>query len=403
MPLYRPADSPSVSKHKSLGWWAVRFLGVLVVIAASIATCSRLAADPDVPIRGPMSETFEALRVLAPIAYRGGPLTGDSDAKQVSRALSTLADGASALERHAVSRDPGFAYLARGLSDLARTASLLVAAGREEAGRRIVRRLVDQCVACHTRVSTLPTSQLGEELLAEIDIESLSLADRAHLEIATRQFEQALTTYERLLGSEALAGAGTPSPELVRYLAVSLSEVGDRARASSTLVALRDGPDVNPELRADFAAWSSSIGELDRERFQGPGLARARALLERSQDVAARTSWRRALVFDLEARLELQRFLEGQSDLSLEVAEAYYHMGVVEERIWDRPWISNAAPFLEESIRLAPGQPSARDAYERLERIWVLGYTGSAGTTLPPDVQQRLRELDEAIRRAARS
>jgi len=87
----------------------------------------------------------------------------------------------------------------------------------------------------------------------------------------------------------------------------------------------------------------------------------------------------------------------------VEVAEAYYLMGRVEERIWDRPWLSNAGPFYEASIRLGPRQAFARDAYERLERILVLGYTGSSGTRLPEDVQERLRELDETIRSDSRS
>jgi hypothetical protein len=393
----------SHAEHKPLSWWVIRALALFLALVATLFTCARLAADSGPPLRHTMTDIFEALHVLAPIAYRGGALTGDADAARVTVALSTLSAGSKALEQHARSRDPGFAYLAQGLSDGARTTSLLVSVGREDDARRVVRSLVDRCVACHTRVPTLPESRLGETLLAEIDLSQLPPARRAHLEIATRRFESALTTYEALLGAGGIEAAGTPSPSLVRYLAISLSERGDLARASSTLSSLRDSPDTAPELRADLAVWVRSIDELGRDDLRGPGLSRAQALLARSQALATAGSWRRALVFDLEARLELQRFLATQDELSPEVAEAYYHMGVVEERIWDRPWISNAAPFLEESIRLAPGHPGARDAYERLERIWVLGYTGSAGTALPPDVQLRLRELDEAVRRAARS
>lgn len=379
---------------------------VALVIVGLIFACSRSQADQAEsapPVRETMDEIFEALRVLAPIAYRNEALGGTPSDGPPAAALVTLAASARALEQHAKSRDPGFAYLASGLTDRAQSALRLVRSGHDDDARRVVRGMVEQCVACHARVPSAREFPLGDLLLGAIDAKSLTLRERANLELATRRFDVALATYEELLRIRTFANAGAPDPELVRYLALCLSGQGDRARAVRTLAALRERPDITEPFREDLAAWIASIGELRAEELEGPRLARARTLLTRSAALADQSSGRRALVFDLEARLELQHFLDAVSELSPEVAFAYYSMGVIEERIWDRPWLSNAAPFLEESIRLGHTQPFARDAHERLERIWILGYTGSGGTRVPPEVRKRLDELGELVRGGRRS
>jgi hypothetical protein len=372
-------------------------LATLCAVAAAAVTTARPTSAVSPPVRHTMSEIFDALVVLAPVAY--GART-DSDSERVSLALSALARSTAELERHAQSRDPGFAHLALGLSSHARTMSRLVASGHDAEALSVVRGMVNQCVACHTRVPAAESSRSADALLTGIAPETLPLEQRAHLEIATRRFDAAIDTYERLLASAELSDGGAVEPALVRYLSLCLARDSGDERAATTLRALAQRADVGEGLRADLEQWIRSIEELRNAERSSPRLARARQLQAESDMLAARSSARRALVLDLETRLALQQFIEGAPELSPDIAEAWYRMGVVEERIWQRPWLSNAGSFLEGSIRLAPGEPFARDAYQRLERIWVLGYTGSGGTRIPPEVQQRLRELDEAVRRA---
>jgi hypothetical protein len=75
------------------------------------------------------------------------------------------------------------------------------------------------------------------------------------------------------------------------------------------------------------------------------------------------------------------------------VAEAYYWLGVAESHIESSYWFSLADQYLETAIRLAPGEPFAANALALLRQRTVEGYTGSAGTNIPPDVQARLDEL----------
>jgi len=69
--------------------------------------------------------------------------------------------------------------------------------------------------------------------------------------------------------------------------------------------------------------------------------------------------------------------------------EAYYLLGVVEWGVGRSFWASETELFLEAAIRMGPKQPYARAAFDLLEEFLVSGYTGSAGTNVPADVEQR--------------
>ena len=77
----------------------------------------------------------------------------------------------------------------------------------------------------------------------------------------------------------------------------------------------------------------------------------------------------------------------------LELAEAYYRLGIAESSISRSIWVPETEYFLETAIRIAPQSSHARNAYTFLEQFVLARYTGSAGTSLPDDVWDRLMEL----------
>ena len=64
---------------------------------------------------------------------------------------------------------------------------------------------------------------------------------------------------------------------------------------------------------------------------------------------------------------------------------------------------SQTEPLLETAIRIGPGEAYAPDALALLEEFVVAGYTGSAGTHVPPDERRRLDELADLIEAATKS
>jgi hypothetical protein len=70
---------------------------------------------------------------------------------------------------------------------------------------------------------------------------------------------------------------------------------------------------------------------------------------------------------------------------------------VSEARIGRNYWVTQAPFFLESSIRLAPGEPFARDAYALLESETERAYEGSSVESLPAEDRARLAELRQLI------
>ena len=94
----------------------------------------------------------------------------------------------------------------------------------------------------------------------------------------------------------------------------------------------------------------------------------------------------------------LHRYVASQTDGGPSTAEAYYWLGVIESRIGRSFWLSQTEPYYEAAIRLAPGEPIAKQAYANLEEFVVGGYTGSSGEHVPPDVKAWLGELERLVR-----
>jgi hypothetical protein len=144
--------------------------------------------------------------------------------------------------------------------------------------------------------------------------------------------------------------------------------------------------------------WIASIPRL-AERGEPPTVESARTLLDEARGVILFPADRRALVHYVVASGILNRYVESHADDGRDLGEAYYLLGVVESRIGRAYWLGQAGFYLETSIRLAPGEPFAEQAYGLLEEEVVLEYTYNDGVHIPEEVAERLAELRNLIDR----
>ena len=89
----------------------------------------------------------------------------------------------------------------------------------------------------------------------------------------------------------------------------------------------------------------------------------------------------------------LHRFVATAPSSDRRTADAYRWLGVIESRIGRTFGLSQTEPYLEAAIRLAPGDPVAKESYALLEEFVSGGHTGSSGEHVPPDVRSWLDEL----------
>lgn len=341
--------------------------------------------------RATMEQIAEALTHALPLSLREEQLADPEAAKTWRDALATLAGDAARLEAHGRSREASFGYLSGSLARDANEALRRFEAGQPAESQFFVRQLVDDCVACHSRLPYPQSSALGARLLRRARLDEIDPVERARLQVATRQFDAALDTWEALFRDPSVPpGKLDLEGQIVDYLVVCIRVRGDLRRPQRPLEELAARPDVPGYLEEDLLAWVAALRQLDRMPRSGALLPEARTLLaDTDQDALDR----RGLVQELLASSLLHRFVASGDPPPAELAEAYTLLGLVETRVRHSAWLAEAEFYLETAIRTDPGSPWAQRAFALLEQETRAGYSGSAGLHLPDDVRAWLDEL----------
>jgi hypothetical protein len=341
-----------------------------------------------------MRQIYGAMRTLLPLSLDADRFEDPLERKQVSEALALLDRSAETLAHHGTHKDASFAHLSRSLANDAHDVHIRYEQGHAREARYLVQTLAETCVACHSRLPAASDAPTSEDFLADANVRDLRLPQRAKLAYAMRQFDDAQKLYEQMLADPKVeANEIDLEGHLDDYLELMLRVRDDPTGARRALDAFAKRKDLSQALRGEVQHWRESLAVLaERGPVRDP-LETARAQVARVEVRRPDLDERDALVDYLDASALLYRGLADARISRSEQADAYYLLGVIETRIGRSFWLSQAEAYLETAIRLAPGQPVARDAYALLEEFLVAGYTGSGGEHVPPDVRQKLDTL----------
>ncbi|MEN8182901.1 MAG: hypothetical protein ABFS46_10250 [Myxococcota bacterium] len=385
--------SRAVGLAAGLGVWIG--VGTLVVPGGHLATAEE--APTRAEIRATMREIFESVRTLLPLSVGDASWADPRSRERIHPALQSLATNAGVLATHGRRKDPGFGHIGRYLATDAQDILTSYESGDMERSQFLLRQLTEYCVTCHSRLPSPGDSPLSEHFLNQSALTALPLEERATLLIATRRFEEALSTLERLLASTAVHPADQ-LPSLTDYLIVSIRVKGDLARPLPTLERFSKRPDLWRNLRLDVERWIADLRELGGRDLSGADLATAKRLMDEAKGMINFPADRSALVHYVVASSILHRYVEAHAGgRSRDLAEAYYYLGLIETRIGRSYWVSQSGIFLESSIRLAPGEPFAEQAYALLEEEIILGYSDSREIHIPEELERSLAELQQLI------
>lgn len=342
--------------------------------------------------RQDMQRIFAAMRVLLLRSLDADDFEDPANEEEIRNALAVLDGSAADLSRHGASDDVAFSHLARSLAIDARDLRIRYEEGHTRETRYLVQTLTETCVACHSRLpaGSAPTSA---SFTGELATQDLPIDSRAKLAYATRQFDVAAELYEKMItDGEMSANDLDLNGYLDDYLELSLRVLRDPEGPLETLRTFAKRKDLSPALQEDVAAWITSLEKLVKGKPEGDALERAEKLLGVGTQEAHLEFSRAELVDHLEASGLLHRALESGLEGD-DRAEAYYLLGWIETRIGRSYWLSQAEAYLETAIRLDPGGDTGERAYLLLEEFLVAGYSGSAGTHVPPDIQTKLDTL----------
>lgn len=278
--------------------------------------------------------------------------------------------------------------------DIGRALSSLKSGNRDYA-RRILGDTTSYCIQCHTQTNNGPEFP---RLTFDPQVKDLKPLDRAEFLAATRQFEPALASFKQALAEPDLARTDSYAYETAakEALGITVRVHKDPKEALGLIKAIEKNHDLRPPFKKTIANWKHSLEAWKKEkpsktpRTALQELTEAEALitnaqkstsapLDDSQDIAYERA--SGLLHDL-----LQR-PDRSDELS---ARALYLSGVASEATRDSDFWGMHETYYEQCIRLRPATEQARQCYSRLSDSIQLGYSGSSGTNVPPDVQKRL-------------
>lgn len=351
-----------------------------------------------------MQRVFSAMSVLLPEASRDGGFTRAENRAELSAAFATLRGAAVELRGHSSSRDASFGLHARNLADDALLASSAFALGDAEEARFTFTLMTQRCIDCHSRLPDLEDSALAERLIALPDVKALAPLERARFDVALRRFNDALTVWEAQFADPASKpGELDREGTLADYLTIAIRVKADAARPRAALETFAKRADVPAYLHTRLIAWLVSLDRVGARIAQStPSIRDARELAMMARNLSDVPTARDGLVFDLAASSVLLRWIDAREKgdraaQDLELAAAYYELGVIEDRTAYSVWLPETDAYMEAAVRAAPSGPHARRAYARVEEQLLTEIGAASPENLPEAEQARLAALRALI------
>ncbi|HEU4428074.1 MAG TPA: hypothetical protein VFT98_04940 [Myxococcota bacterium] len=376
----------------------------VLAIAVGWLTASAALAQEEAA-RATMQQVFGAVSILLPAAAKDDGFDDPASRDALRAAFRTLRDAAADLRAHGEQRDASFQLHARNLADDALFASAAFAAGNSEEARFTFMHLTQRCIDCHSRLPDIVDSPLAAQLAAAPEIASLDPAERARVDVALRRFDDALAAWEGMFADPATPPAQHDfSGALADYLTIALRVKGDAQRPQAVLRALAQRKDAPGYLRTRLIAWGISLARVGPRLAQsGPSVRLAREWAMMARNLSDLPTARDGLVYDLAAESVLLRWIDAREKgrrgaQDLELASAYYELGVIEDRTAFSIWAPQTDVYMEAALRAAPSGPLAHRAYARVEEqlLAELGATSPDG--LPEPERARLATLRALIK-----
>ncbi len=372
------------------------FLKVVVIVALfGSSNVLRAESAQTLPTKSVMHGIFEPVSELTPLSLQREGFSSVKNRKKIKANLEKLAANAGKLETHAKGKDIGFQFLSHSLARDSKESLKWFNKKRYDESQFVFNNLTENCIACHSQRAGASNFPPAAEFFKKVDVSKLPLLEKAQFQVATRQFDDALTSYEAYFASSDMTPSQMSLMEAFPdYLKLCIRIKADPTRAIAVLEKWKERPGVPDYMVVNINYWTASLREInDKKYMTGDTLATAEKLFQLAQKDPYITLDRSKLIYFIATSGVLQRFLAAGKGSPADIAEAYYLSGICESVIGRSFWISETEFFLEAAIRAAPGTATAEKAYAVLEEQIYFEFSGSSGTHIPEDMKVLLEEL----------
>ena len=378
-------------------------LGAGILVASKVVVAAPASqAKQDVPTQSIMQQIIGPLSRVLPLSFDDVSFESPKNRPAISKDLKQLMDSANHLEDHAKRKDKAFDYIAKSLRNDARHAFHRFERGDFEESRFAIHNMTENCIACHESLPETHKVPPATGFFSALKIDRLHPLEKAHFYVVSRQFDDALKTYEDYFtsGSVPLTSIGLLG-SFTDYLKIATNAKGDLDRPKKLIEKILARPDLPGHVKSQMTNWLNAIIQLESEKaLTKSDVAAAQKVLSQGREIMEFPRDRNGTVHYVTAAAILNRYVHDHPEANAEVAEAYYLLGITESLLAHSYWISREEFDFETAIRLAPSASFAEKAYTLLEESYTVGFSGSSGTHIPPDVKALLAELRKLIDQA---
>lgn len=342
-------------------------LGARAASSQQSAPASSVEATPDVT-RVTMRGIFTAFTNVYSYSLNMDYFSDRRNRDTVVASLEALVSNTSELRNHGGGLDRSFDYLRKALAGDAEEALKRYQEQEYLGSQFMLNKLMENCAMCHTRLSSDQAFDVGAEFLKKIRARELSPIDRVNVEVAARQFGDALATYEEILASSRMPAEGLILTGAVEgFLRICIGVKNDTERPARTLDAFARRNDLPSDLRRQAETWVRDLRMLDLTKAKGHEIDIARGLVGDIQVSNRPSQDRTDLVRMIAANSLVRRHVQSLSSYDAGAAEAYYLLAVTESRASRSYWSAEVDFLLEQAVRSAPKTDNARKALSVLE------------------------------------
>ncbi len=350
--------------------------------------------DPTAKTRVIMSQIFSNLTHVLPLSMSMEEFGKQENRVAVLNDLKQMSDSSDALIDHAKNLESSFGFIARSMSRDLKDIYSWYQKGSSNEARYLLHQISENCVSCHMKLPDPGHAPKMDHFFKNVAIAKLAPPERAKLQVALRQFDDALNTWEDTFSASTKPGEIYAMDSLTEYLKVAIRVKADPKRALKTLDDLTKRNDVPKFMLREVNTWKKSLKTLTPEITKnGSELVRAEKIMKNARQNMDYPMDRSSLIDYIVASTLLNKALKDPKITPVQKSQAYYLLGVTESLIGRSAWLTQTDYYYEASIRSAPKSKFAPLAYDALEQQITMEYSGSGGISIPEDVDNHLKEL----------
>lgn len=378
-------------------WRNMRLLAISIFLFCTFLTRPLAAADK-AQVVSTMRSNFETLMKLQPFVADPKKFADPENREEIQGLLDNLSGLKHVFKESMNEQEPGLAAVSTLFSDYLKDMQEGFSHGAS-AGyvRNQLRTMTGFCMSCHTRVAT---DKNFEDAQKKVESSDLKPFQKAEFYAATRQFDNALASFDKIISNtpEGEAGLIETSHALKNALSITVRVKQDPKATYYLLEKLASRRDLPEFMRREVAEWKKDTQAWMKEKKPAKTasadtlIAKARGLVERAGKIQLYAADHAGDISYLRATNAIHEALQ-RNPRSPERAEALYLLGVCYSALQDPLLWALDELYFEACVREFPHTKTSKSCYQRYASKVYWGYSGSGGTFVPDEELKKLKAL----------